>query len=229
MYISGKNSCLEILKKNIKVNEVLIADYFKDDFIISELKKNKISFKKVDKSVLDKLVFKNHQGIILNIDDYQYCDLDDITNKNSLVVILDHLEDPHNLGAIIRTCVAFSVDGIIIPKDRSAQVNETVIKTSAGAVFHAKIVQVANLVNTIKHLKKENFWIVGTDMEGTNLDKIDYQGNVAIVVGNEGKGMSRLVKEHCDYIAKIPIENQINSLNASVATGIVIYEAVRRR
>ncbi len=222
MYISGKNSCLEFLKNGFKINEVLISDYFSDQFIISELKKRNIKVKIVPKMELDKLVSKNHQGIILSIDNYLYCELEEIVDAN-LVVILDHIEDPHNLGAIIRTCVAFSVDGIIIPKDRSVQVNETVVKTSAGTVFQAKISQVTNLVQTINKLKKENFWIIGTDMDGTDLSEIDFSGKKALIIGNEGKGLSRLVKDNCDYIASIPIKTE--SLNASVAAGIFIYEA----
>ena len=146
-----------------------------------------------------------------------------------MLVILDHLEDPHNFGAIIRTCEAAGVDGIIIPKNRSVDVNSTVMRTSVGALDNVKIAQVTNLKNTINYLKSKGFWIVGTDMDGTNYQKIDYNGKMAIVTGSEGFGMSRIVKEACDFIATIPMRGSINSLNASVATALVVYEAVNQR
>ena len=149
--------------------------------------------------------------------------------EDPLLVILDHVEDPHNLGAIIRTCEAAGVDGIILPKNRSVEVNATVMKTSAGALEYVKIAQVTNIAQTMKELKRKGFWIVGTDMDGTNYSDIDYKGKMALVIGNEGKGMSRIVKENCDFIASIPMIGKINSLNASVAAGIMIYEAVRLR
>ena len=166
----------------------------------------------------------------MEVPDYEYYRLEDlISNDNALIVILNHLEDPHNLGAIIRTCEAASVDGIIIPKDRSVTVNATVMKVSAGALENVKIAKVTNLVNTIKKLKSMGFWIIGTDMEGTDYREIDYQGKIALVIGNEGKGISKLVKENCDFIASIPMYGKINSLNASVAAGIFIYEAINAR
>ena len=171
-----------------------------------------------------------HQGIIVNVPDYEYANIDDFIHKdNAFVVILDHLEDPHNLGAIIRTCEAAGVDGIIIPKDRSVEVNATVIKVSTGAISNMNVARVTNLSRTIDELKKIGFWIVGTDMNGTSYDEIDYKGKIAIVIGNEGSGMSRIVKESCDFIASIPMIGTTNSLNASVATGIMVYEAVRQR
>ena len=149
--------------------------------------------------------------------------------EDPLLVILDHVEDPHNLGAIIRTCEAAGVDGIILPKNRSVEVNATVMKTSAGALEYVKIAQVTNIAQTMKELKRKGFSIAGTDMDGTTDSDIDYKGKMALVIGNEGKGMSRIVKENCDFIASIPMIGKINSLNASVAAGIMIYEAVRLR
>ena len=143
--------------------------------------------------------------------------------------MLDHLEDPHNFGAIIRTCEAAGVDTIIIPKDRSVEVTSSVIKVSVGTIHHIKIVRVTNLVQTIKFLKTKGFWFIGTDMEGEDYRTLDYKGNCCIVIGNEGKGMSRLVNENCDYIASIPMRGKTNSLNASVATGIIIFEAIKQR
>ena len=171
------------------------------------------------------------QGIILYIEDFKYSDIEDFTcNDSSVIVILDHLEDPHNLGAIVRTCEAAGVDGIIIPKDRSVEVNSTVMKTSAGALENMKIAKVTNLNQTINKLKDKGYWIVGTDMENsTDYRKIDYTGKIALVIGNEGTGMSRQVRESCDFIASIPMYGKINSLNASVAAGIMIYEVIRIR
>ena len=166
----------------------------------------------------------------LNVPDFEYSNLDDFINKeNALVVLLDHIEDPHNLGAIIRTCEAAGVDGIIIPKNRSVDVNGTVIRTSVGASKYVPIVQITNVSSTMRELKREGFWIFGTDMEGTNYADLDYKGKTCLVIGNEGNGMSRIVREQCDFIATIPMRGQINSLNASVAAGIVIYEAVKAK
>ncbi|MFV0249568.1 MAG: 23S rRNA (guanosine(2251)-2'-O)-methyltransferase RlmB [Bacilli bacterium] len=230
MYIYGKNVATEAIKKNKKINKVFLFNKFNDQFIISELQKLKIETVYLEKFELDKLAKGNHQGIILNVPDFKYNTLDELlVNENPLIVILDHIEDPHNFGAIIRTCEAAKIDGIIIPKNRSVSVNETVVKVSAGAIENIKIAMVTNLSQTLTELKRKGFWIIGTDMEGTNYDKIDYKGKIAIITGNEGNGMARIVKEHCDFIATIPTPGKINSLNASVATGIVIFEAIKSR
>lgn len=230
MYVFGKNVAIEVIKKNEKIRKAYIYKDFNDKNLISALQKLKISINYCTKFELDKLVNGNHQGIILDIPDYEYYDVSEMIEKDdALIVILDHLEDPHNLGAIIRTCESAGVDGIIIPKNRSVLVNSTVMKVSAGALENIKVACVTNLNTTIKYLKENNFWIVGTDMEGTPYDQIDYQGKIAIVIGNEGSGMSKLVKDSCDFIASIPMRGKINSLNASVATGIIVYEAVKCR
>ncbi len=230
MYIYGKNVALEALKNNNKITNIILANNFNDTTTLDLIKQNNIPISLKDKREMDRMVDGLHQGIILKVEDYKYCSLDEITSiENPLIVILDHLEDPHNFGAIIRTCEAAGVDGIIIPKDRSVSVNSTVVKTSVGAIENVKICMVTNLVNTIKTLKKEGFWFIGTDMEGTNYKKIDYKGKIGIIVGSEGFGMSKLVKQECDFTATIPMIGKINSLNASVATGIIIYEAVTRR
>lgn len=230
MYVYGKNVAQETLKNHKKVHKAYLYKNFHDEWIISALQKQNIWVEYKDKFELDRLANGNHQGIILSIPDYEYCSLDEIIEKESpLIVILDHVEDPHNLGAIIRTCEAAGVDGIILPKNRSVDVNATVMRTSVGALEYVKIAQVTNIATTMKELKKEGFWIVGTDMDGTNYSDIDYKGKIALVIGNEGKGMSRIVKENCDFIASIPMIGKINSLNASVASGIMIYEAVRLR
>ena len=230
MYVYGKNVVNEILKDNTPIKKVFLSDNFSDKDILNKLRSLNTNTKYCKPYELDKIVDGNHQGIVLEVSDYQYFDIDDLlVNENPLIVILDHLEDPHNFGAIIRTCEAAGVDGIIIPKNRSVDVNSTVMKTSTGALNHVKICQVTNLKNTMDYLKKKGFWIVGTDMDGTDYTQVDYKGKMAIITGSEGFGMSRLVKDNCDFIASIPMYGEVNSLNASVATAIIIYEAIKQR
>jgi len=228
MIVYGRNVAKEILKNNKKVKKIMIQKDFGDKDILSIIENRKLNYEIMNKNDLLRFEKYSHQGIILDIEDFIYSDLQELLDdENSTVVILDHIEDPHNLGAIIRTCEAAGISGIIIPKDRSVCVNSTVMKTSAGALENMKISLVTNLNSTIKKLKQHGFWIVGTDMEGTDFRKIDYSGKCAIVIGNEGNGLSKSVYDSCDFIAKIPMYGKINSLNASVATGIVIYEAIR--
>lgn len=228
MRVYGKNVAKEILQKPNTIKKAYIYENFSDDEILKQLKNFNVSCKFLDKKALDDMEEGNHQGIILEIDDYKYTFIDELLNKD-IVIILDHLEDPHNFGAIIRTCEAAGINSIIIPKDRSVKVNATVMKTSAGTLENVDICMVSNIVNAIKALKDNGFWIIGTDMEGTDFRKIDYKGKIAIVIGNEGKGLSRLTEENCDFIAKIPMYGTVNSLNASVAAALVIYEAVMNR
>ena len=230
MYIYGKNVVKEALLNNKKINKAYICKDFSDKNIISDLQKRNICIDYVTKFELDKLENGNHQGIILSVPEFEYSSLDQLlVSDKPFLVILDHLEDPHNFGAIIRTCEAAGVDGIIIPKDRSVSVNSTVMKTSAGALENVKISMVTNLNQTIKELKDKGFWIVGTDMNGQDYRTIDYSGKIAIIIGNEGKGMSSIISSNCDFIAEIPMYGKINSLNASVADGIIIYEAIRSK
>ena len=230
MLIYGRNVALEMLKNSEKVQKVLLQKGFDDKKILSLLENSKIPVQIKSKQEIDYLAGGVHQGIILYVRDYQYYTLSDVLSDSpSFIVMLDHIEDPHNFGAIIRTCEAASIKSIIIPKDRSVKVNGTVMKTSVGALENVDICMVTNLVNTIKELKKNGFWIIGTDMEGTNYKDIDYKGKIAIVIGNEGHGLSRLTKDNCDFIAKIPMYGKVNSLNASVAAALVIYEAVMNR
>lgn len=226
MLVKGRNVAREILDSNLKIKRVYLQENFTDP-IKNELTKYDIKILK--KYEMDKKVKGVHQGIILDVEDYKYAKLEEIMKQNNLIVTLDHIEDPHNFGAIIRTCEAAGVDGIIIPDDRSVDVNDTVFKTSVGTVLNMKIVKVKNIVNTIKTLKKNGFWIVGTDMVGTPYNEIDYNGSTCIICGNEGHGMSRLTKENCDFLATIPMKGEVNSLNASVATAIVVFEAVKLR
>ena len=231
MIVYGRNVAFEYLK-NYKndIRKIIIQDGFNDKKLLSALENTKFDVIYKDKRYMDDLSKGVHQGIILDVMDYQYTPLNDLLNSDAqFVVILDHLEDPHNFGAIIRTSEAALVDAIIIPQDREVQVNSTVMKTSAGALAKMNICRVTNLVQTINKLKDDGFWIVGTAMDGTDYRQIDYSGKIALVVGNEGNGMSRLVRESCDFVASIPMRGEINSLNASVATGIMIYEVVRNR
>ena len=231
MLVYGRNVALEVLKKPKNVQKVLLQDGFDDKKILALLEKSKIPVFIKPKKEIDHLAEGVHQGIILYVRDYQYYPLADIVNEDaSFLVILDHLEDPHNFGAIIRTCEAAGVDGIIIPKDRQVQVNATVMKTSVGTLDTMKISQVANLSSTIDYLKKNDFWVVGTALEDSvDYRSIDYSGKIALVIGNEGVGISNLVRKKCDFIAKIPMYGTTNSLNASVASGIMIYEVIRNR
>ena len=234
MYIYGKNVAKEKLNTNESIIKAYISKNFKEQSIIDDLKKKKIRINFVDSKVLDQKVDGLHQGIILEVEEAKTYTLDELlggikNKKNPIIVMLDHLEDPHNFGAIIRTCEALGIDGIIIPNDRSVGITGTVIKTSAGAISYTTIVRVPNLANTIEKLKKNNFWIVGTDMNGTDYTKIDYNMPVCLVIGNEGKGMSKIIRDNCDFIATIPMVGKINSLNASVSCGIVLSHIVSSR
>lgn len=231
MLVYGRNVALECLKKPRNIQKVILQTGFDDKRILSLLEKNKISVQIKSKKEIDHLADGVHQGILLYVRDYQYYTLSDILTDNpTFIVMLDHIEDPHNFGAIIRTCEAAGVDAIIIPKDRQVQVNATVMKTSVGTLDQVKIVQVSNLVSTLEFLKKYNFWVVGTALEDSvDYRDIDYTGNIVLVIGNEGFGISKLVRKKCDFIAKIPMYGTTNSLNASVVSGIMIYEVVRTR
>ena len=228
MLVYGRNVAKDLLKKNKNIRKVIIQDTFDDKEIKELLENGNFNIEKKTKREIDNLCSGVHQGIILDIPDYQYSELDDLLNEE-IIVILDHLEDPHNLGAIIRTVEASGIDGIIIPKNRTVSVNETVMKTSVGALFNVRICQVTNLNQTIKTLKKNDFWIIGTDMDGEDFQSVEYPEKSVLIIGSEGFGISRLVKESCDYVVSIPMNGKINSLNASVACGIMIYELIRKK
>lgn len=233
MQIYGKNVAKEALNNKDKINKIYLSKTFNDKEILSLVEKSKINTKYLDNHVLDKMCRGLHQGIILEVEDVKTYTFDEvipnINKEDALVVILDHLEDPHNFGAIIRSCEAFGVDAIIIPKDRSVKITSTVVKTSVGTIEKEKIITVSNLNNTIGKLKDLGYWIVGTDMEGTDFRKIDYNTKTALVIGNEGRGISQLVAKNCDYIASIPMKGTVNSLNASVATALFLAEINRSR
>lgn len=238
--IEGRNSVLELLESDRDINKILIARGEKHgsiNKIISMAKDKKIVTVEVDRVKLNKMAqSENHQGVIAIVPPFNYCNVEDILegakNKGELpfILILDGIEDPHNLGAIIRTAETAGVHGIIIPKRRACGVNSTVYKVSAGAVEHMKIARVNNINEEIKYLKEKDVWIYGTDGEATEYyyDQ-NLKGAIAIVIGSEGYGMSRLAKENCDFLVKIPMKGKITSLNASVSAGIVMYEVVKQR
>jgi len=218
MYVFGKNVARDIKE----AEKAYVMKGFKDKDILANLN---CPIVYVDKEKLDRMVDGVHQGIVLKVKEYEYCDISEL--DSDVIVILDHLEDPHNFGAIIRTCEAAGIKDIIIPRDRSVSVNSTVMKTSVGCLDKVRIASVTNIVQTIEYLKKNGYWVIGTDMDGTDYKKLDYSGKIVIVIGNEGSGMSRLVKESCDFIASIPMRGTVNSLNASVATAIILFEVIR--
>lgn len=233
MLVSGRNNVKEILKnfkKNNSIKKAILQNNFNELDILSLLKKENIPIKYMEKVKMDALAKNNHQGVILEIGDYNYCNIDDIieNKENCKIIILDHLEDPHNLGAIVRTVEASGIDGIILPVNRSVSVNETVMKTSVGTLYDVKICQVTNLNNTIKYLKKKGFWIYGADMDGESYTNISFAPKSCLIIGNEGNGIARIIRESSDYIVSIPMYGKVNSLNASVAAGILIYEMVKK-
>ncbi len=220
MLAYGMNVLKELDCKKIKkvmTSRVEVIDY---------CKKNRIKFEKVDNQLLNKLTKENHQGVIIDIYEYDYYTLKDI--EGDFVVILDHLEDPHNFGAIIRTCAAAGIKSIIIPKDRSVKVTDVAIKTSVGTINYVKIVMVSNISDTINKLKTMGYFIYAADMDGTNYSLVDYSGKKALIIGNEGKGISKIIKENSDFLISIPIDKKVESLNASVAAGILIYKMVEK-
>lgn len=232
MLIYGKNVAKDYLKSGGEVKKVFLQDNFREKEIISLVKNKKLPVISVTKKEIDHLCSGLHQGIILDVSDYQYYSLLELLEEDNLsfIVMLDHIEDPRNFGAIIRTCEAAGVEAIIIPQDRQVQVNATVMKTSAGALNQVKIVSVTNLANTIDKLKEHGFWVVGTALNHSlDYREIDYSGKNVLVIGNEGSGISKLVAKKCDFLAKIPMYGKTNSLNASVAAGIMIYEIIRNR
>lgn len=220
MRVCGKNVFNELDLKTVR--KVMISDNFRDEAIMKKIKDNRLKYVVTDIKIMDKMA-QHHQGIIVDVNDYEYKDIKSIGNDENMVVILDHLEDPHNFGAIIRTCEARGVKTIIIPKDRSVVVNETVVKTSTGAISRVNIVQVNNLVNAINKLKDMGFFVYAAEAGGEDYRTVDYADKVALVIGSEGFGCSRLVVENSDMIVSIPMKGEVNSLNASVAAAILIY------
>lgn len=237
MYIYGKNTVLESIGSNKDLKKVYLAKGNNDLFnkVKKQIGNKKIELNLLPQNVMNERFGKNNQGIVAEISEYHYTELNDliksIKNKeHSAIAILDGLEDPHNLGAIMRTADATGMDGIIIPKNRSVSLNSTVAKVSTGAIEHVKVVQATNLVQAINTLKDNGYWIIGLDMDGSvDYKTHDYKGKIAVVIGSEGSGISRLVKENCDFHVHIPMHGHVNSLNASVSASIIFYEIIRNR
>ena len=237
--IEGRNAVLEAFRSGKTIDKLFVLDGCQDGpvkSIIREAKKTDTIINFVDKERLDRLAGTgHHQGVVAQAAAYEYAEVEDILKaakdkgEAPFIFILDEIEDPHNLGAIIRTANQAGAHGVIIPKRRAVGLTATVAKTSAGAINYTPVAKVTNISKTIEDLKKQGMWFVCADMGGTTMYDLDLKGPIGLVVGNEGKGVSRLVKEKCDFIASIPMFGDIDSLNASVATGVLAYEIVRQR
>jgi 23S rRNA (guanosine2251-2'-O)-methyltransferase len=219
MIVCGKNVFNELDKS--KIRKVYLSNNFHDDKIMAYIKNNHLKYVVSDSKIMDKMASHN-QGIIVEILDYEYGKLDDI-NNDKLILMLDHLEDPHNFGAIIRSCEARGVKNIIIPKDRSVLVNETVMKTSSGALSNVNVIMVNNLVSSINKLKDMGYFIYAAEANGIDYKKVNYADKVCLIIGSEGFGVSKLVKDNSDEIISIPMYGHVNSLNASVSAGILLF------
>lgn len=236
--VAGRNAVLELLKSEKDINKLFIERgerHGSINEIIAKAKEAKVVMVEVDRTKLDQMA-ENHQGVVATVPPFNYCEIEDILelakekNEDPFILILDGIEDPHNLGSIIRTAETAGVHGIIIPKRRTVTVNSTVSKVSTGATSYLKIARVNNLNECIRKLKDAGLWVIGTDGEAQTLYyNQDLKGPLAIIIGSEGYGMSKLVKENADILIKIPMKGKITSLNASVSAGIVIYEAVKQR
>lgn len=231
MKIEGKNCVREALTSDSgSVNSLLVEKGINSD-IIALARKCGVKVQFAEKSVLDKMSESGrHQGYIADVTDYEYCDLQEVIDEpNKFVVVLDGINDPHNFGSIIRVCECAGVSGIVIGKNRQVAVTDTVSRCSAGAISHVKIARVTNVNNAVKQLKESGFWVYAADMDGTEMTKTNLTGNVALVIGGEGSGVNKLTKQLCDGVVSIKLNGKVNSLNASVACGIVVYEVVRQR
>ena len=238
--IEGRNSVIELLESKKDINKIFVTKGEKHgsiNKILAMARERNVIIVEKDKRQMEQMAqTPNYQGVIAIVPPFEYCEIEDILedaknkNEDPFVLILDGIEDPHNLGSIIRTAETAGVHGVIIPKRRAASVNSTVSKVSAGAVEHMKIARVTNISDSIQKLKDNGLWICGTDIDAKNYyyDQ-DLKGPLGIVIGNEGQGMSEKVKKNCDFLVKIPMKGKVTSLNASVSTGIVVYEAVKQR
>lgn len=237
--IEGKNAVLEAFRSGKPIDKIYMLDGAQDGPMMTikrEAKKHDTMIKYVAKERLDQMSETGkHQGVIASAAAYEYAEVEDILKnardkgEQPFIFILDNIEDPHNLGAIIRTANLAGAHGVIIPKNRAVGLTATVAKTSAGALNYTPVAKVTNISKTIEDLKKEGLWFVCADMDGTQMYQLNLKGPIGLVIGNEGAGVSRLVKEKCDYVASIPMKGDIDSLNASVAAGVLAYEIVRQR
>jgi 23S rRNA (guanosine2251-2'-O)-methyltransferase len=240
LIIEGRNAINEALKAGRSIDKLFVQDQISNEgplkSIIAIARKNGIVIHFESKDKMDqRSIGHKHQGIIAYVAAYDYVTIDDILekakqkNEHPFIMILDGVEDPHNLGAVIRTANITGMHGVIIPKRRAVGLTETVVKTSAGAIEYTPVCKVTNIVQAMEELKDKGLWIVGADMDGQLMYSIDMKGPLAIVIGGEGSGLSKLVKEKCDFIAQIPMKGDISSLNASVASAVLMYEALRQR
>ena len=237
--IIGKNPVLEAIRSGRTIHKILLSDAINkriEQDMMKQAKKNKVIVQKVPRKKIDQLTDGSHQGVLAYVSNYSYFTIDDIlqnaSNRQELpfIMILDELEDPHNLGAILRTADAAGAHGIIIPKRRSALLTQTVAKASAGAIEHIPVARVTNIGRAIDYLKEKHIWVVGTDETGEkDYRTLDGHTAIALVIGNEGNGMTRLVKEKCDWLVQLPMQGNIPSLNASVAASLLMYEIFRKR
>ena len=237
--VEGRNAVLEAFRSGRVVDKLFVLERCEDGpvrTILREAKKHDTMVRFVKKERLDQMSETGkHQGVIAVTAAYDYAEVEDILNKARekgeapFVVILDNIEDPHNLGAIIRTANLAGAHGVIIPQNRAVGLTATVARTSAGALNYTPVARVTNIARTIEELKKEGLWFVCADMGGTSMYQLDLKGPMGLVIGNEGEGVSRVVKEKCDFVASIPMKGDIDSLNASVAAGVLAYEIVRQR
>lgn len=237
--VEGRNAVLEAFRSGRVVDKLFVLERCEDGpvrTILREAKKHDTMVRFVKKERLDQMSETGkHQGVIAMTAAYDYAEVEDILNKARekgeppFVVILDNIEDPHNLGAIIRTANLAGAHGVVIPKNRAVGLTATVARTSAGALNYTPVARVTNIARTIEELKKEGLWFVCADMGGTSMYQLDLKGPIGLVIGNEGEGVSRMVKEKCDFVASIPMKGDIDSLNASVAAGVLAYEIVRQR
>ncbi len=237
MKVEGRNAVYELLKTDKEIDKILVQKDLKDEAskrLVNVIRSNKVKVQLVDKYVIDKeSESKRSQGFIAYVSDYKYFEIEDVLeavkDKDGFIVILNEICDPHNLGSIIRVCECAGVDGLIIGKDRCASVNDTVMRVSEGALNHVKVVRVTNVNTTIDLLKQNGFWVYGAEAGGSDIYKTNLKGKLCLVIGGEDSGVKRLTKEKCDGIISIPMFGKINSLNASVACGVAVYEAVRQR
>ena len=237
--VEGRNAVLELLESGRDINKILVANGEKHGSIhkiLAIAKERKIIVTEMERNKLNQIAqTPNNQGVIAIVPPYDYCEVEDILeeakrkNEMPFILILDGIEDPHNLGSIIRTAETAGVHGIIIPKRRAVGLTATVAKTSAGAINYTPVAKVTNIAATIESLKKEGLWFVCADMGGETMYNLNLKGPIGLVIGNEGNGVSRLVKEKCDFVASIPMKGDIDSLNASVAAGVMAFEIVRQR
>lgn len=237
--LAGRNAVMEALKGSSRINRLMVADGSSEGSIrelIAVAKEKGVPVQFLERSKLDSMAKGiRHQGVLAQVSPVEYVELEDILSKarekqeDPFIILLDELEDPHNLGAILRSADAAGAHGVLIPKRRSCPLSATVAKTSAGAVEHVPVARIGNIVQTIKALKEEGLWVAGADMDGKNYYEADLTGPLLLVVGSEGQGIGRLVKEQCDFIVRIPMLGAINSLNASVAGSVLMFEVTKQR